>query len=111
MNPSVTLADLGLLSVLVGALIIVFGLDRKRTSHSGDGGGLVATGWVILSAGLFVALGAFLLLNQVMCAEACDLSAYWAPIYGGLLMATVGLAVLFVGRLSGSRWTRGQGKR
>jgi uncharacterized membrane protein YidH (DUF202 family) len=100
-NPNVTLADLGLLSILGGVLFIYLGFLRRRTAPEEQAGSLVVTGWKVLSVGLLVALGAFLLLNQTMCAEACDLTGYYAYFYGGLLAAAAGLAMIIVGR--GSR--------
>lgn len=99
-NPSVTLADLGLLSILGGALFIYLGFLRRRTTPGEHANTLVVTGWKILSVGLLVALGAFLLLNQTACMEACNLIGYYMPFYGGLLAAVAGLAMIIVGRLS-----------
>jgi hypothetical protein len=100
-NPNVTLGDLGLLSILGGALFIYLGFLRRRTAPEEQAGSLVVTGWKVFSVGLLVALGAFLLLNQTMCAEACSLIGYYAYFYGGLLAAAAGLAMIIVGR--GSR--------
>lgn len=99
-NPNVTLGDLGLLSILGGALFIYLGFLRRRTTPGEHTNALVATGWKVLSVGLLVALGAFLLLNQTMCAEACSLIGYYAYVYGGLLAAASGLAMIIVGRRS-----------
>jgi hypothetical protein len=77
-NPDVTLGDLGLLSILGGVLFIYLGFLRRRTTPGEHTNALVVTGWNVLSVGLLVALGAFLLLNQTMCAEACSLIGYYA---------------------------------
>ncbi len=99
-NPNTTLADLGLLSILGGALFVYLGFLRKRTTPGEQTKALVMTGWKILSVGLLVALGAFLLLNQTMCAEACSLTGYLVYFYGGLLAAAAGFAAIIVGRRS-----------
>jgi hypothetical protein len=99
-NPNVTLGDLGLLSILGGALFIYLGFLRRRTAPGEHTNALVVTGWKVLSVGLLVALGAFLLLNQTMCAEACSPIGYYAYFYGGLLAAAAGLAMIIVGRRS-----------
>ena len=99
-NPSVTLGDLGLLSIAGGVLLIYLGILRKRTTPGHQTNALVVRGWAILSVGLLVALGSFLLLNQTMCAEACSLTGYLVYFYGGLLAAAAGFAVIIVGRRS-----------
>jgi hypothetical protein len=99
-NPNVTLGDLGLLSVLGGALLIYLAFLRRRTTTGERTNALVVTGWKVLSVGLLVALGAFLLLIQTACAEECDLTGYYAYFYGGLLAAAAGLAMIIVGRRS-----------
>jgi hypothetical protein len=102
-NPNVTLADLGLLSILMAVLLILLSFLRKHTTSRTDANTLIEVGWIFLSAGLIVALAAFLRLNQVMCSEACNLSGYWVPFYAGLLVAVAGLALIIVDRLSRSK--------
>ena len=55
---------------------------------------------MLLSAGLFLALAAFLLLNQTLCMEACNLVGYYVPMYAGLIAAAAGLGMIVYGRLS-----------
>ena len=97
-NPDTTLADLGLLSILGGALLICLGFLQRGTTPGQGTNALVGTGWKVLSIGLLVALGAFLLLNQAMCAEACSLAGYYEFFYGGLMAAVAGLAMIIAGR-------------
>jgi len=98
-NPNVTLADLGLLSILGGALSIYLGLLYNRRTPAEHVNSIIITGWKIMTVGLLVALSAFLLLNQTMCMEACNLIGYYIPFYGGLLAAVAGLAIIILNRL------------
>ena len=98
-NPNISLANLGLLSLLFGSLIVgVDGLSR-RVKLSETSGGLrilITYGQVLLSFGLLMGLLGLLLENQIMCSCPARESCYCAGLlynivfYGGLLIALAG---------------------
>jgi hypothetical protein len=109
-NPSTALADLGLLSILGGALFICLGFLRRRTTPGQRTNALIGAGWKVISVGLLVALGAFLLLNQTVCMGVCSLAGYYEFFYGGFLAAVAGLAMIIVGRWQTTKPSSGAGR-
>ncbi len=97
-NPNVTLADAGLVSALGGGLFVCLGFLQRRRARAEHRNLIIVAGWGITSVGLLVALGAFLLLSQTSCSEACDLTGYYAPIYGGSLAVAAGLTTVIIGK-------------
>ena len=59
-NLPVVLANLGLLAILFGVIIIGSSLTKRRTA-------VIACGWSLLAVGALVGLTGFLLSNQIMC--------------------------------------------
>jgi hypothetical protein len=106
-NPSVTQGDLGILALVLGGLAL--GTDSLGLGRAGRGNDVsspTARGWALLSLGLLVAVSGLLLQNQVSCMcpafGPCDCggSLPGVMLYGGALMALVGIAATWAGRRS-----------
>jgi hypothetical protein len=104
-NPDVQGADLGMLAVLLGLLIVGYDSLRERAGgHGATSAPLVSAGWPILSAGLLIALASFLLENQVMCSCpafgpcACG-TAYDLMFHVGAFIAVAGMILVTIGYL------------
>lgn len=106
-NPNLTVADLSLLALLVGPLIISGDAVRMKIKATEMGMTLVTAGWIALSAGAVVAVAGFLLLLQVSCTSTlngpywCDIQPLPEMILGGTLLGIIGVVITAVGALFG----------
>jgi hypothetical protein len=102
-NPSVTAADFGLLSLLLGVIVILFSSMGPRSKTRGT---LLAAslGWLSLGTGSLAALGGFLLENQVSCSCPatgpcqCGVLDYGLMVYVGIALALIGMTGILLGR-------------
>jgi hypothetical protein len=106
-NPNNTLADLGVLGLLLGGLVVasdVLGITRAHPDSSRPSFKL--SGWLLFSAGLIVASAAFLLQNQVSCSCSafgpcdCGEAFYGLVLDGGALVAGLGGVIIVAVRKS-----------
>ena len=104
-NPSVTAADLGLLAILLGVLVVAFDSFTKKTRLQGVTTKLTVAGWGLLLVGFLVGLEGFLLANQLWCSCpecpeygpcpcACGGPLYSFMIAGGIAVAIIGVTIL-----------------
>ncbi len=99
-NPDVTIGNLGLLTVLLGVLVVASDLFAKRVQLRGTTTMLAVAGWSLFSAGLLVGFAGFLLANQVMCSCpaygpcTCGVPLYNLMLSAGTLTAVAGAAVI-----------------
>jgi hypothetical protein len=106
-NSNILLADVGLLTFLLGCLLVgVDGFSRKvKFSEKKSGQVLMICGWLMLSSGLLVGLLGFLLENQVMCSCPasgpcyCGVLLYRIMLYAGSLVAVIGAGLVTAGTI------------
>jgi len=112
-NPDIILADVALLVLLLGALVIASNTYVRRVRRRASGSRIAILSYSGFSAGLLVAFAGFLLANQVACSCPptplevpcpCDVPLYDLMFYAGLVIASLGTggAVAFA-FISGSR--------
>jgi len=114
-NPNVTLGDLGVLALLLGGLAVASdALGIRRAAHPDSSRpGFTLSGWLLFSAGLLVALAAFLLENQVSCScpalGPCDCGEafYGLMLDGGALVAGLGGVIIVAVRKSSRKSATG----
>lgn len=101
-NPSVTAADLGLLALLLGALMLVYGSFSGREDAGVKRWSILARlGWLSLAAGLLGVLAGFLLQGQVMCSCPAEVPGNLVPCHCGVwaygLMLNLGVVFAVAG--------------
>ena len=111
-NPNVSLANFGLLAILLGCLLLGADVFGRRTDLSRTRSRMqlpITLGWLMLSSGLLVSLFGFLLENQVMCSCPangpcyCGVLLYTVMFYSGLFVAVVGAGLIIGGSVLARR--------
>jgi hypothetical protein len=99
--PTQTIPELGLLGVLLGPLIFVAGVVQGRFIGPFTQRPTATVAWIVLAAGLLIALYAFLLQSDIICACPasglpcnCTVPLYSFLSYSGLFFAAVSAVFL-----------------
>ena len=105
-NPPVSSANLGLLSLLFGIILIAAASTARRAkAQSLRQTAGMSLGWSLLALGAIVSLSGFLLSNQVICSCpasgpcSCGVLLYILMFYGGLFVALAGGALIIINGL------------